>query len=179
MGRYIFICIDGHCVDIYGYYETDANHNQARFSRRCFFSNGQPLHNHWLSYMEGYLGHNSSSNIHHYTCIINHSSLHYPILYPILFLPYWSFNIHHQTFIILLAQFIINHYTIQYSCLYSFFIINYSTFTIGYLPTCIFFHQPSSILYAKASIMYSIFIQYSTCCNLYVTCNSVLESSMF
>ena len=117
--------------------------------------------------MEGYLGHNSSSNIHHYTCIINHSSLHYPILYPMLFLPYWSFNIHHRTFIILLAQFIINHYTIQYSCLYSFFIINYSTFTI---PTCIFFHQPSSILYAKASIMYSIFIQYSTCCNLYVTC---------
>ena len=37
LGRYIFICIDGHCVDIYGYYETDANHNQARFSRRCFF----------------------------------------------------------------------------------------------------------------------------------------------
>ena len=24
-------------MDIYGYYETDANHNQARFSRRCFF----------------------------------------------------------------------------------------------------------------------------------------------
>ena len=38
MGRYIFICIDGHSVDIYGYYETDANHDQARFSRRWFFA---------------------------------------------------------------------------------------------------------------------------------------------
>ena len=38
LGRYIFICIDGHCVDIYGYYETDANHDQARFSRRWFFA---------------------------------------------------------------------------------------------------------------------------------------------
>ena len=38
LGRYIFICIDGHCVDIYGYYKTDANHDQARFSRRWFFA---------------------------------------------------------------------------------------------------------------------------------------------
>ena len=34
--RYIFICSDGHYVNIYGYYETDdsdANRDQARFSR--------------------------------------------------------------------------------------------------------------------------------------------------
>ena len=49
--RYICICIDGHYVKIYGYYETDANRDQARFSRRWVFGIRQLLQNDWLSYM--------------------------------------------------------------------------------------------------------------------------------
>ena len=35
-------------MDIYGYYETDANHDQARFCRRWFFASGS--HNKIIGY---------------------------------------------------------------------------------------------------------------------------------
>ena len=59
-------------MNICGYYETDANHDQERFS---FFCIGQPLQNDWLSYR-------SAPQLNRVKFGLNYHPIYKSIIYP-------------------------------------------------------------------------------------------------